>query len=118
MYYIYIHIYTYKYILVYRFYIYSNRYLYIFVYTYLQVCVYINKYMYIYIERGISLNSYLRLKRSKQILKMFSIRIECNRAKYLVPIPQLLLCLLSPPASNPCHPMVSTKAAPCVLAGH
>lgn len=69
--------------------------------------------MYIDIERGVALNSYLTLKRRKQILKMFTIRTECKRAKYLGPIPQLLLCLLSPPASNPCYPMVSTRAAPC-----
>lgn len=51
-------------------------------YTYLQVCVCINKYVYKYVYIK-SLNSYLTSKRSKQIQKMFSIRTQFKRAKYL-----------------------------------
>lgn len=59
-----------------------------------------------------SLNSYLTLKRSKQIQKMFRIRIEFKRAKYLCPYISLPSEFHSVPASNPGCPMVSTRAAP------
>lgn len=59
-----------------------------------------------------SLNLYLTLKRSKQIQKMFRIRIKFKRTKYLCPYTSLLSEFHSVPASNPDCPTVSTRAAP------